>query len=188
MNYGAPLGVAQAAADAGMTPRGTRLVLDSLVSQGLVRALGQPRSQVFAVVSQHPMATALAALFEYERGRWDALQDGMRRGLALQPDIRSAWLYGSAARGEDEPRSDVDLALVVHDDTLDAAHRARDAVQSLGDGLNVHVSAVVLTPLELARLPPGDAWWADVLRDAKVLKGLSPGKEAARCARLVQPA
>jgi predicted nucleotidyltransferase len=187
MTYGAPLGVAQLAADSGLTTRGTRLVLDSLVSQGIVSVLGQPRSQVFTVATQHPLAPALKDLFEQERVRWEALQKGLRAGLASQKEVRSAWLYGSVARGEDEPRSDVDLALVVNEDTLDVRHRVRDEVQAMGDRLDVNISAVVLTPAELAKLSEGDSWWADVMRDGKVLKGLAPGKEAMRCARAAQP-
>lgn len=177
MAFGAPLGVAQLAADSGLTTRGTRFVLDSLVSQGMVAVLGQPRSQLYTVVDRHPLAAALKGLFEQERANWVALQHGLQRGLASQKEIRSAWLYGSVARGEDEPRSDVDVVLVLNDDTLDTAHRARDAVQALGDRLNVHISAVVLTPTELARLPDDDPWWSGVRRDAKVLTGGRPGNE-----------
>lgn len=181
--YGAPLSVAQLAADSGLTTRGTRFVLDSLVSQGMVGVLGQPRSQLYTVAARHPLAAALKALFDQEGALWVALQDALREGLASQKDIRSAWLYGSVARGEDEPRSDVDVVLVLNDGSLDAAHRVRNAVQALGDRLNVHFSAVVLTPAELAHLPEDDPWWSNVRRDAKVLKGGSPGQEAARHAR-----
>lgn len=187
MTYGAPLSVAQVAADTGLTTRGARLVLDSLVSQGMVSVLGQPRSQLFTVAAQHPLAEALQTLFERERIRWDVLQDAWREGLAGERDIRSAWLYGSVARGDDAPRSDVDVALVVNEDSLDVKHRVRDAVQALGDRLNVHFSTVVLTPADVAALPPGDPWWSSILSEAKILKGVSPGKEAARCARAAQP-
>ncbi len=125
----------------------------------------------------------MKTLFDQEGALWEALQDALREGLASQKDIRSAWLYGSVARGEDEPRSDVDVVLVLNDGSLDAAHRVRNAVQALGDSLNVHFSPVVLTPAELAHLPEDDPWWSNVRRDAKVLKGGSPGQEAACHAR-----
>ncbi|OZB68649.1 MAG: hypothetical protein B7X36_15155 [Thiomonas sp. 14-64-326] len=60
--------------------------------------------------------------------------------------------------------------------------------QGLGERLGVPISPVVLTPSELAKLSPSDPWWAEVSRDAKVLKGVSPAKEAARCAKAAQPA
>jgi predicted nucleotidyltransferase len=188
MVYGAPLSAAQLAADSGLTTRGTRLVLDSLVSQGMISVLGQPRSQVFSVAAQHPLAAALKTLFEEERTRWEALQGALREGLAAQKDVRSAWLYGSVARGEDEPRSDVDIALVVNREGLDVTDSVREAIQVLGDRLQVHFSTVVLTPADVANLPQDDHWWAEMTQDAKVLKGIGPRQEAARRARSDQPA
>lgn len=188
MTFGAPLSAAQLAADSGLTTRGTRLVLDSLVSQGMIRILGQPRSQVFSVAAQHPLAAALQTLFEEERTRWEALQGALRADLAAQKDLRSAWLYGSVARGEDQPRSDVDIALVVSREGSDVADRVREAIQVLGDRLQVHFSAVVLTPADVAKLPQDDPWWDEMTRHAKVLKGVGPRQEAARCARSAQPA
>ena len=188
MAYGAPLGAAQLAGDAGMTPQGTRLVLDGLVSQGLVRVLGQPRSQLFSVVATHPFAAALRTLFEAERARWEGLQEALRECLAAQREVRSAWLYGSVARGEDAPHSDVDIALVLNKDAPDTTGEVREALQILGDRLLVHFSVVALTPIEVAKLAPRARWWADVKRDAKVLKGASPRQEAARCVRAAQHA
>lgn len=185
--HGAPLSVAQLAVDAGLTTRGTRLVLDSLVSQGIVGVLGQPRSQLFTLAAAHPMAAALQALFAGERAHWEALQEGLRQGFAAERAVRSAWLYGSLARGEDEPRSDVDLALIVSAEEPTLVQQARDAAQALGDKLSLQLSVTVLTPGDVARLPPNDAWWTGLTRDSKVLKGLSPSGEAARCNRQVLP-
>jgi hypothetical protein len=81
----------------------------------------------------------------------------------------------------------MDIALVLVEDSVDASRHVRDAMQLLRDRLGVHISPGGLTPSELARLPPGDPWWSEVLRDTKVLKGISPAKEAARCAKAAQP-
>jgi predicted nucleotidyltransferase len=108
-------------------------------------------------------------------------------GQPAAPATCVAWLYGSVARGTDEPRSDLDLALVLATDSVDASRQVRDAMQVLGDRLGVHISPVVLTPTDLVKLPPSDRWWSEVLREAKVLKGVAPAREAARCAK-AQPA
>jgi len=188
MAYGAPLSVAQLAADCGLSTRGTRFVLDSLVSQGMVSVLGQPRSQLYSVALQHPLADAVTALFQHERSRWESVQDALQQALASRHEVRSVWLYGSVARGEDGPHSDVDVVIVMNDSGIEASHQVRDAVQALGDTLSLHFSAVVLTPEELAAIHKDDPWWTDVMRDAKVLKGLGPAREIARCARSAQPA
>ncbi|MGE0796747.1 MAG: nucleotidyltransferase domain-containing protein [Lautropia sp.] len=179
-SYGAPLSVTQIATDCGLSPRGTRFVLDSLVSQGMVRALGQARSQLYSIVQQHPLADAVTALFQQERGRWEDGMDALREAFKSRRDVRSAWLYGSVARGEDKPHSDVDLVVVVNENSLEVSQRVRDALLALGDTLSLHFSVVVLTPEELAALREDDPWWADVIRDAKVLKGHRPAKELAR--------
>lgn len=186
--YGAPLSVAQIAVDCGLTARGVRLVLESLVAQGMVQVIGPPRSQLYSVALLHPMAAALKTLFDHERSRWENLQEALRQALASWHEVRSAWLYGSVARGEDRPGSDVDILLVMNERGVEASHRQRDSLQAFGDTWGLHFSAVVLTPEELAAVDKNDAWWADVVRDAKVLKGLSPAKEAARSARAAQPA
>jgi hypothetical protein len=82
----------------------------------------------------------------------------------------------------------MDVALVLADDSVDGSRQVREALQVLGDRLGVHISPVVLTPSELAKLSPSDHWWSEVRRDAQVLKGVAPGTEAARCAKAAHAA
>jgi hypothetical protein len=188
LGHGGAQSATQLAADCAMTARGVRNTLEALAEQGAVKVMGPAGTRLFAPALEQPLVSALAQLFEAERRHWQALQERLGEGLAAEQHIRSAWLYGSVARGTDEPRSDMDIALVLVEDSVDASRQVRDALQGLGDRLGVHISPVVLTPTELARLLPGDPWWSEVVRDAKVLKGISPAKEAARCAEAAQPA
>lgn len=189
LSHGGAQSAAQLASDCGMTPRGVRNTLDALVAQGAVKAMGPAGARLFVPALDQPLVQALAQLFEAERRHWQWLQDQLIDGLAAEKQVRSAWLYGSVARGTDEPRSDMDIALVLARDSVDASRHVRDALQVLGDRLGVHISPVVLTPSELAKLSPGDNWWTELSRDAKVLKGLAPAKEAARCTKTAaQPA
>lgn len=188
LSHGGAQSAAQLASDCAMTARGVRNTLDALVAQGAVKVLGPAGARLFTPALDQPLVAALAQLFEAERQHWQWLQEHLRDGLAAEKHIRSAWLYGSVARGTDEPRSDMDVALALADDRVDASRQVRDALQVLGDRLGVHISAVVLTPSELAKLPPNDHWWSEVRRDAKVLKGVAPAKEAARCAKAAQAA
>lgn len=55
-----------------------------------------------------PLATA--ALTERERGTVQLLASRLRG--ALGDDLRALWLYGSRARGEAHPESDVDLLVI----------------------------------------------------------------------------
>lgn len=182
LSHGGAQSATQLSLDCAMTARGVRNTLGALVSQGAVQVLGPASLRLFAPALDKPLVSAIARLFEAERQLWQQLQEQLRDGLTAQKQIRSAWQYGSVARGTDEPRSDMDVALVLTEDRLDASRQVRDAVQALGDRLGVHISPVVLSPLELAKLAPSDPWWLEVSRDAKVIKGVSPAKEKARCA------
>jgi len=188
LGHGGAQSAAQLASDCAMTARGVRNTLDALVAQGAVKVMGPAGARLFAPALDRPLVSALAQLFEAERQHWQWLQEQLCDGLAAEREIRSAWLYGSVARGTDEPRSDMDVALVLARDSVDASRQVRDAVQVLGERLGVHISPAVLAPTELVRLGPNDRWWSEVRRDAKVLKGVAPDKEAARCAKAAQPA
>lgn len=188
LHHGGAQSATQLAADCGMSAKGVRNTLDALVAQGVVQVLGPANGRLFAPAMQQPLMAALAQLFSTEQQQWPQLQAQLRDGLAAEPLIRSAWLYGSVARGTDAPRSDLDLALVITADSVDASRQVRDAVQALGDRLGVHISPVVLTPSDLAKIPSDDPWWTELSRDAQVLKGTSPAKEAARRAKAAQPA
>ena len=188
LSHGGAQSAAQLASDCAMTARGVRNTLDALAAQGAVKVLGPASSRLFAPELNQPLVSALAQPFEAERQHWRQLQEQLHDGLAAEKHVRSAWLYGSVARATDEPRSDMDVALVLDEDSLDASRQVRDAVQGLGDRLGVRISPVVLTPSDLAKLSPRDPWWSELSRDAKVLKGLSPAREAARCAKATQPA
>jgi predicted nucleotidyltransferase len=162
---------------AGLSPQGARLVLDTLSGQQLAKVHGSGRSQLYALNESHPLAPALVALFEAEQQRWELLLSQIGEVLAKRgAAVRAAWLYGSVARAQDTPRSDLDIALLVS--TSEVADRVRDDLMPLEDQQQLRISVTALTPEELAALPEGDRWWSDVVRDARVLKGSAP--EAAR--------
>jgi predicted nucleotidyltransferase len=56
----------------------------------------------------------------YLAAHWQLLS-ALRRALRTEPNVRLAVLYGSAARGEDTPDSDVDLLVSLGEDHADAA-------------------------------------------------------------------
>lgn len=56
----------------------------------------------------------------YLARHWQLLS-ALRRALRTEPNVRLAVLYGSAARGDDTPDSDVDLLVSLCEDRADAA-------------------------------------------------------------------
>lgn len=167
--YGGPLGVTQLAREAGMTPQGIRLVLDSLISSGVVEVLGQGRTQLYVQKSEHPWAEPLKALFQAEQGQWTTLLASLRERLQANDQVTGAWLYGSVARGQDKPRSDVDLAVLLKPDADDAG--LRDTLEALEQERHVPLSVVYLTEDDLASGATDPQWWNKVLSEGQQLKG-----------------
>ena len=130
-----------------------------------------------------PWARARLALFREEQRRWDALLDSIRAVLARQGSaVSAAWVYGSVARGEDSPSSDLDIAIVARSRTV--ADRVREDLMPLEDAQQLNISLTALSPKELAALPNDDPWWRDVVRDGRVLKGAAPEQARRRLSKV----
>ena len=186
--FGAPLSAVQLARDADMTPQGTRLVLEGLSAQGVVAVHGMSRAQVFALNPRYPFAALLKGFFEAEKARWVSIHERLLEAFVSEAGVRSAWLYGSVARAEDTPASDIDIALMTEGQRPDVVAAVRKTLQAMEDEFQIHISVVALTPADVAGLAPDTGWWAEVCKQAKVLKGLSPLLEGVRCGREKQQA
>lgn len=181
--YGGPLSTAQLARDTGLTQQGVRRVLDGLVAQGIITVFGQGRSQVYAIAARHPLAEALGRVFAAERTRAETVIRRLRDALHDRGEVAAAWLYGSVARGEDDPASDIDLAIVLRAEFAGGDDAVREALRQLEDELHVSVSVVTLTDVDAAYRSTVDSWWRELTRDAKVLKGETPDRFLARIRR-----
>ena len=168
----------QIASAAGLTPQGARLVLDVLAAQGIVAIKGSARTQLFELAAVHPFRHPIFELFKAERAVWEDLVARLRERLKKRVGVQAAWLYGSVARGEDTPASDVDVALLVS--SPDVGDKVRVDLMLVEDELSVRVSVTALTSRELAALQDGDKWWSEVVRDARALKGGRPEAEMKR--------
>ena len=165
----------QIASAAGLTPQGARLVLDVLAAQRIVVAKGSARTRLFELASLHPFRHPLLHLFKAESAAWEDLVARLREQLKQRAGVRAAWLYGSVARSEDTPASDIDVALLVS--SPDVSDKVREDLMPIEDELKVHLSVTALTAQDLAALQDGDPWWSDLVRDARVLKGGRPETE-----------
>ena len=186
--YDGPLSTSQLARECGLSLQGTRKILDALVDQQFVSMLGQPRSQLFAINRQHPLASGVKELFKHEQSTWDELMAALRTALLANTQVDAAWYYGSVARGEDEPRSDLDLAVVACGGQIDETVEAvRQTLREVEDRFCVSCSVVGLSPADVTRLAEGDDWWRNMASDAKVLKGVGPAQYAANNASRSRP-
>jgi predicted nucleotidyltransferase len=169
LEYEAPLSSTQLVRATGMTLPGVLKVLDNLVAQGAVEVLGSGRSRVFSA-TQNQQLEDLKVAFVHERTEWERFLEVLRTMFAKRRDVLAAWLYGSVARGDDGPDSDVDLAILVKNESV--ADRVRDCLHELERSLRAHFSVMALTPKNLRMVDP--ALWAAIVRDGRTLKGPEP--------------
>ncbi len=88
---------------------GIRRCLSRLVEQGLVRATLMGRNHVFELNRDHVAAEAAVLLAGLRNAMWDRLRDELR---SWRPWPLYAAVFGSAARGDGDQTSDIDVLLV----------------------------------------------------------------------------
>jgi predicted nucleotidyltransferase len=116
-------------------------------------------------------------LFRKEEDRFDAIVGKVREAVeTLHPKLAAAWIYGSVARGEDRPTSDLDVAVVAtEDNAADTERRLREALQSAEDELAFQVSVIALGEDDIVQLAAqNDPLWTDLRADAMRIFGDSP--------------
>ncbi|GAB4424332.1 MAG: hypothetical protein OHK0011_04910 [Turneriella sp.] len=92
----------------------------------------------------------------------DEFKSKLRAMLAHR--VQSVWLFGSVARGEARPESDIDLFIVA--DTYLAFHERGALFDDLRD-FNANIEPLVYTPAEWVRLTsePTVGFWQSVVRE-----------------------
>lgn len=116
----------QLAARAGVSPGHASTVIDDLIASGLVTEQRAGRSSLVRLNRAHLAAESILALHTL-RGRLIAR---LRDDLSSWPDVRAAWLFGSVARGDATPASDIDLLIVADDLESAELHRRLSRLQA----------------------------------------------------------
>lgn len=155
--------------------------LRALERLAVIRRIGFGRAILYSASVRHPLAQHLAALFEAEKARFDAILDEFGK-IARESHALAAWLYGSVARGEDNPNSDVDVAVVVSTGaSIAVREKIRERMAKVGDDSSFHASVMIIDEEDVRRLSAeADPWWISLEEDALVLSGDRPERLTAR--------
>jgi len=179
--HGGALSVTRLAHETCITPNGTRGALYQLERAGIVHAIGSGRSRLFQSTPGHVLVPALEALFAAERARKEELTASVAT-VAKESGAISAWLFGSAARGQDTFTSDVDIAVVFnlnHSECESSIESIRDRLTAIERRLGVTVSVTAMSFADIRRLQAERApLWTDLLTEARVMFGMSPQQVA----------
>jgi len=144
--------------------------LDELGAAGVVNVEPRPPVKLFRIAEAVPMVEqGLIPLFRAEADLEEALWAKLAE--AAGPDLVSMILFGSRARGESKPGSDVDVLFILRNASAQA--RILDAAFDLG-----HEHGVGIQPLfvQLEEVPSwardSRPFWRRLEADGRVIRGL----------------
>jgi predicted nucleotidyltransferase len=154
--------------------------LERLKDLGYVESIGGAH-RVYRIDRNHPLASALSALFAAEEQRFRDILDYLRKAAA-DMDATAAWLYGSVSRGEDGPYSDIDVVFIDSTGNPEAMKvKLREVLRGAQDALRFTASIIVLNAADIVRLAEnGDPWWSTMTQNAVPLAGAGPATIAAQ--------
>lgn len=134
-----PVSVRELSALAGTSPQYALDVIGGLRAAGLVEANRAGRALMVSLNAEHILAEPLLSLVSTRQ----RLVERLEAHLAYWPGLAGAWLFGSAARGDGDRASDVDLLVVVETDRNGAAW------QEAVDQLSVQVERWTGNPTQI---------------------------------------
>jgi len=145
--------------------------LRELVDAGVVEVEEKRVARLFRVAEENPLVRqVLIPLFEgesrIEEGLWDELV------AAGGGEVVSLVVFGSRARDEAKPASDVDVLIVVSD--RKAIERVREKALELGLKHGISIQAICVGLEELPRWTRENAeLWARIVEEGMALRGVS---------------
>jgi DNA-binding transcriptional ArsR family regulator len=162
---------------AGLSKSSTRLGLLSLGETGVVSVEGSGYSRLYRLNGEHYLRREIESLFAAESNRFAAILEAVRMSVGDQEDrVKSLWVYGSAARGDDRLGSDLDVGVIADaDDLSTVVEVVRSRLADQSERLGFLASVVGLDMGDVARLARDrDPWWMNAVNDAIVLSGKRP--------------
>jgi predicted nucleotidyltransferase len=167
-----PVSGREAARLAGLSHRAIT-ALDELAALGLVIRREAAGQHLYTFNRDHVLALAIQHVFAEEERRSSLILERIR-SVAVEAGALYAGVFGSAARKEDRPGSDLDLFMVVEPE--DAKERARDAMvlalEELQEHFGARLSPIVVTLIEARRQAREESPLLQaVLRDARRVHG-----------------
>lgn len=160
-----------------VTHRSAVKALGELAMVGVLKLTTTPGTHLYQINRDHDFVPPLEALFRAEAARLTSLADEVRnalRELNLEQRISSVTVFGSAARGDTRPDSDLDLLVLVGNQS--DAGAARELPGVLSDRLRTRYGArpsvlVLSASAARERYDDGDPLLQNIATDGRTLIG-----------------
>jgi len=159
---------------AGLNHQTTAASLARLENRGVIRRLGAGRNQLFRLNRDNVLVNkVLLPMLAGEQKQFILMQENLAEVVAGH--CLSAVIFGSVAREEETPDSDLDIMLIVGKKTVSMQEITRKLVQTGMESWGVRVSPIMLTRAELIqRVKRNDELVYSVLNEGIVLWGQNP--------------
>jgi predicted nucleotidyltransferase len=171
-----PLNASQIAARTGLSRPTVATALGEFGAMGLVSSSSAGQANVHLLVRENVYVDQLVEpLFAAEEAVPEVLVDALRSTFG--DDTESVVLFGSYARGDQQPHSDVDVLLVARDERSKVLleERVDECGYDFRRRFGATLSALVYDLAEAAALASTAPALADsIQRDAMVVSGLHP--------------
>jgi predicted nucleotidyltransferase/biotin operon repressor len=172
-NSGLELSGRQIANEIGMSPWVCHQALGELRDQGVLLMRNVGNTHLYRLNSRHYLVQdLLLPLFRKERKLLDTVIAEITNDLPAS--VISLILYGSVARSEEEPFSDIDLLAVTisEEDTAVVEQFLLHKNESLVPRFGNTVAALVMSTAELySRLDEGDSLITEIMQTGRVIYG-----------------
>jgi predicted nucleotidyltransferase len=165
-----PVGLREAARLADVSPSAAQGAMEELTAMGVLDLREATSQHLYQINRKNRLAKALQELFDAEDQRRVELLEAIRGELQRfwGPAVESVTIFGSSARGDDAPDSDLDLLVVTEteEDEEDTWERLLEKAPMFLREFGVRISPVVMSLEQLReRAEDGDPLIAAVVKE-----------------------
>jgi uncharacterized protein len=178
MSVGGPVSGNEARLLAGVQSKsGMQAALDALTELGILQREETRRIQLFRINQNHDLVEPLRALFDAESSRITRLREALEKildGGAVREHTLSIILFGSNARGDARPDSDLDLLVATEAESQieRVSEVLIDAIPAIRRRFGLRLSPLVLEKARVQeRWRDGDPLMQNVLSEGRTLYG-----------------
>lgn len=167
------LSIRQIAGLAGVSEPAAARALRTLETQGVVASQLAGSANMFQLNEAFPFAPALRDILRLAEKQNDDFARQLLRELDDKA-VNAIVLFGSAARNEESPTSDIDVLVVVEDSK--AVERIAPRILNVEEAMTKRINRPVQLVVQKApsRADMNKPFWKQIAADGRLLHGVSP--------------
>jgi predicted nucleotidyltransferase len=149
----------------------TLSALSDLEANGLLYRRDVSRAHIYSLNEEHMLVKELSKVFELERSALAEIAKDFKSELG--EDLESIIVFGSVARGEERPNSDIDMVFTLRDGSKAMVESKIDSVTNASMAASGNpISPILVTETELEKMrekKEKKGMWAEVFGEEPVV-------------------